>query len=60
MRCFNTESDIPNTLIDLKSGETSEPWDNHNHNTPTNEVTSIQMEFRALSWIFENPIYEQV
>lgn len=58
LHCYDTESKVvPYSDIDLNSHRAHPPqWNPH---SSLSEVTSLQLEFRYLSQISSNPIYEQ-
>lgn len=58
LKCYNTESQIiPYSDIDLKSHRAHPPaWNPH---SSLAEVATIQLEYRYLSQISENNVYEQ-
>lgn len=58
LHCYDTESKVvPYSDIDLNSHRAHPPqWNPH---SSLSEVTSLQLEFRYLSQISANPIYEQ-
>lgn len=58
LHCYDTESRvIPYSDIDLNNHQSHPPqWNPH---SSLSEVTSLQLEFRYLSQISSNPIYEQ-
>lgn len=56
--CFDTESGIPLSDVNLFTRKAHAPkW---SPDSSTSEVTTIQLEFRYLSWITNNPKYENV
>lgn len=58
LRSFKTNSGIPYTLINLKTGDAKNA-DWHRVDSVLSEVGSIQLEFKALSHHTGNPIYAE-
>ncbi|KAL1517235.1 hypothetical protein ABEB36_001025 [Hypothenemus hampei] len=56
--CFESESGIPYSDVNLFTRKAHAPkW---SLDSSTSEVTTIQLEFRYLSWLTDNPKYENV
>lgn len=56
--CFDTPSGIPYSDVNLETMKAHAPkW---SPDSSTSEVTTLQLEFRDLSYSVGNPIYEQV
>ncbi|XP_050301031.1 endoplasmic reticulum mannosyl-oligosaccharide 1,2-alpha-mannosidase [Anthonomus grandis grandis] len=56
--CFESESGIPYSDINLFTRKAHAPkW---SPDSSTSEVTTIQLEFKYLSWVTDNPKYENV
>lgn len=54
--CFNSESGIPYSDVNLFTRKAHAPkW---SPDSSTSEVTTIQLEFRYLSWLTDDPKYE--
>lgn len=55
---FNTPSGVPRSDVNLHTGESKDPkWDKH---STVSEVTSIQLEFKYLSYLTGNKVYSDV
>ena len=55
MPAFNTPSGIPRSDVNLHTGVSKDPkWDKH---STVSEVTSIQLEFKYLSYLTGNRVY---
>ncbi|CAH7669632.1 glycoside hydrolase [Phakopsora pachyrhizi] len=56
---FNTKTGIPYSFINLKTGEARPDGDNHGYSSLA-EATSLQLEFKYLAELSQNPVYWDV